>query len=581
MIDPNKMVLINIIGSLIILFGTLFYRFIFPKKKINFFKLLLFVSILPIISIFRAGTYESGDFNIHIYRSIEFYTSLSEGNLMPSWASNLNATYGYPLFIFNYSLPYYFISLFHFLGFSFISSLKIFLMSNILLSGIFMYIFIQNKFKKELASFISSIFYVFAPYHLISVHFKITIGEILAYTLIPLCFLFIDKFLQNNKKVFIILSGLTLGLIALSHIFIALVLIPIIFFYLFTKSKSVIKNINNSMIIFAIGALISIYQWLPPFIYKNHLLISNIPTDFSKLYFPHILDLLYSPWQFGLLFQGPKGEISNLIGYAQLIIVISILYLLLKNKVIIKYKNEITTWLAIMLTTVFMVLPQSIPIWNLFPMINAAGSHRLLLIIGFITAVLAGYFALTIKDKLLIYLIICLCIVLTILNWGQRRVIPNIADIDLQRNLPYSTYQGEHHYYAITKYVDSNNPWFSKIPIDRVNVLSGNTKIKTINNSTTKHQYEVESSTKSLIRENTLYFPGWKAFANKNLLKITPTKEGLLNIELPKGNYILTIKYEDVFILVLSKFISIASIFILTLYISVYFYKNRHLFPKF
>lgn len=574
------MVLINIIGSLIILFGTLFYRFIFPKKKINFFILLLFVSVLPIISIFRTGTYESGDFNIHIYRSIEFYSSLSEGNLMPSWASNLNATYGYPLFIFNYSLPYYFISLFHFLGFSMITSLKIFLMLNVFISGIFMYMFIQNKFKKDLISFTSSIFYIFNPYHLISVHFKITIGEILAYTLIPLCFLFIDKFFHSNKKVYIILCGLILGLIALSHIFIAIVLIPIIFFYFFIQSKKFIKNIENSIIIFAIGGLISLYQWLPPFLYKNHLLISNISTDFSKLYFPNILDLLYSPWRFGLLFQGPNGEISNLIGYVQLIIVISILYLLFKNKIIIKYKNGITTWLAIMLTTIFMILPQSIPLWNLFPMINAAGSHRLLLIIGFITSLLAGYFALTIKNKLLIYLIICLCIALTILNWGQRRVIKNIKDIDLKRNLPYSTYQGEHHYYAITKYVNPNNPWFSKIPAEKVKILKGDVKIKIIKNSTTKHQYEVTSNTKSLFKENTLYFPGWKAFANKNLLNINPTKQGLVSIELPKGNYTLTVLYEDIFIFALSKFISIVFIFIVTLYIFVYFYKNRHLFPK-
>ena len=59
---------------------------------------------------------------------------------MPSWAGNLNATYGYPLFIFNYTLPYYFISLFHFLGLSFINSLKVFLFSNMILSGIFMYV---------------------------------------------------------------------------------------------------------------------------------------------------------------------------------------------------------------------------------------------------------------------------------------------------------------------------------------------------------------------------------------------------------------------------------------------------------
>src|SRR3990167_11280779 len=114
------MVVVNIISSLLLFGGVLIYRYIYPKKKINLFFLLILISILPIISIFRIGTYESGDFNIHIYRIMSFYDSLKEGILIPSWAAELNATYGNPLFIFNYSLPYYLISLFHFLGISFI-----------------------------------------------------------------------------------------------------------------------------------------------------------------------------------------------------------------------------------------------------------------------------------------------------------------------------------------------------------------------------------------------------------------------------------------------------------------------------
>ena len=119
-----------------------------------------------------------------------FYDSLMEGNIMPSWAGELNATYGYPLFIFNYTLPYYFISLFHFLGFSFIGSMKIFLALNIILSGISMFMFTKKLFKSDLPPFISSVFFVFAPYHLIDIHFKVVIGEILFFTILPFSFLF-------------------------------------------------------------------------------------------------------------------------------------------------------------------------------------------------------------------------------------------------------------------------------------------------------------------------------------------------------------------------------------------------------
>ena len=166
------MVYVNIIASLVLLAGVLFYRFIYPKKKINLFVLLLLISILPIISILRMGAYESGDFDIHIYRTMAFYNSLSEGHLTPSWAENLNATYGYPLFIFNYTLPYYILCLFHFIGFTYIGSMKLFLGLTLFLSGIFMYFMAKEHFKDDLAAFTSAIFYIFVPYHLIATHFK-------------------------------------------------------------------------------------------------------------------------------------------------------------------------------------------------------------------------------------------------------------------------------------------------------------------------------------------------------------------------------------------------------------------------
>lgn len=136
MIDPYRMVFVNAIASLLVLTGVIIYRYIFPKKKVNLFILLLAISMLPIISIFRTGTYESGDFNIHVYRAMAFYDSLEDGQFMPSWAGELNATYGYQLFIFNYSLPYYITSFFHFLGLSFITSMKLFLAT--------FYIFFRN-----------------------------------------------------------------------------------------------------------------------------------------------------------------------------------------------------------------------------------------------------------------------------------------------------------------------------------------------------------------------------------------------------------------------------------------------------
>ncbi|PJA90660.1 MAG: hypothetical protein CO136_01100, partial [Candidatus Levybacteria bacterium CG_4_9_14_3_um_filter_36_7] len=193
------LIVINLFFSVLLLVCILFYKFIFPQKKINLLYILIFVSLLPLISLLRPGTFESGDFNIHIYRIMSFYSSLVEGHFMPSWAGQLNGTYGNPLFIFNYNFPYYFISFFHLLGISFINSMKIYLGLTFFLSGIFMYFWVFILTKNKLAAFTSGIFYIFSPYHLVDYSFRATLGELTVFTITPLIFLFLSLYINKKK----------------------------------------------------------------------------------------------------------------------------------------------------------------------------------------------------------------------------------------------------------------------------------------------------------------------------------------------------------------------------------------------
>ncbi len=581
MLDPYRMIAVNIIASAIVLISTFVYRYIYPKRKINLFALLIFISILPIISILRAGSYESGDFNIHVRRAMEFYSLLSQGDLMPSWAGELNATYGYPLFAFNYTLPYYVISLFHLLGFSFIASLKLFLASNFVLSGIFMYFFAKNYFKNALAGFSVAIFYLFTPYHLISLHFKITIGEILTYTFIPLALYFTSKFLGDKKNINLLLSGLFLGMVMLSHVFVGIFLIPVISLYVIFENKSFFKGTLYSLGIIFISLLTSMYQWAAPLIYRSYMFTTAHPTDpIKNFYFPNIIDLLYSPWRFGLLFQGPKGELSFLLGYAQLLVFILVVVLILKKLVSKKHRQILIMWTLLFSLTVFLITPYSIFIWKYLPIINQAGSQRLLIIAALCTSLFAGYVSLSLKKKeFLIYVLVILAIGTTILNWGQRRVIPTINDNILRQNLSLGTTWGDTHFYAIPKWVNPKQLWFSKIPDSHLEILDGEATLENLNRTSINHRYLVNAKTLTVLKENTLYFPGWSAAINGKPIDIVPDKNGIISLSLPKGNYILTLHFEDLFPFYLSKVISLTSILLILLYSGFYVLKNKLIKP--
>jgi hypothetical protein len=142
------MVVVNIILSVFVLLALVGYKFLFPKKKVSFLSVLLILSLLPLVSILRKGTYESGALSEYVKLTYNFLQNLVTGVAIPQWAPYLCAQYGCPDFIYMYPLPYYVVSLFYFLGFSLIASVKIILIVTFISSGIAMF-YLAKEFMKE------------------------------------------------------------------------------------------------------------------------------------------------------------------------------------------------------------------------------------------------------------------------------------------------------------------------------------------------------------------------------------------------------------------------------------------------
>ncbi len=560
MIEPYKMVLINSIASILLLAGILFYRYIYPKRKLNLFILLILISLLPLISLLRIGTYESGDFNIHIYRIMPFYDSLAEGNLMPSWAAELNAGYGNPLFVFNYSLSYYMISLLHFLGLTFISSMKLYLGLTFFLSGIFMYLWIKTLTSNKLASFTSATFYLFTPYHLIDFHFRATPGESTSFALIPLLFYFVTKYFKEKKFIFLILSAIFTILLFLAHPLLAFVLLGMLTLYILFwgyHNKKYRLSFFNLLALF-IGFLGSTHTWIPFFVYKPFM----FQDPSHQLSFNNFGLHFYSPWRYGFLFQGPYGELALIIGYTQIMVVIGLVFLFITKKIPPKIKSHLLLWLTIFFFLLFLMHPYSNSIWQFLPSLwMLVPFGRLLLPVAVCTSVLAAYFVLSFAksktEKKLTYLLLFITIGSTILNWGHRRVIPEIDDNVLRNGVWKSTLtEGVTAYFLNNKWADMNHFWFSELPKQPIEIIQGKGVIKQIDRNSMRHHYVINAETPLTIKENTLYFPGWSLKSNRKDIPIYPGKRGVINTKLPKGLQNIELTYEDIPIYKLSKTVS-------------------------
>lgn len=572
MVDPYKMVLISICTSFTIIAGVVYYRYIFPKKKINFLFLVILFSIPPLVSILRPGVYESGDFTIHIYRSIAFYESLSQGNFLPSWASGLNATYGYPLFIFNYPLPYYIVSFFHFLGFSFIASMKLFLISNFLFSGIGMFLCAKKLLKYETAAFTAAIFYQFSPYHLIDLHFKNVIGEILLFTLLPFVFFSLQKLWEKKTGVWFAITSLSIALLIMSHVVLALFAMILFCAYAFLFSQQIKKPlvIFQTLASFTTGAIASVYIWATPFFLTKYTITAKILEQVKdNSYLHHVTELLFAPWRLGLLFQGPQGEISLLIGYTQLFVILVAIFLLLKKQFNSQYRPFVLFWIVSFFILVFCITTYSKIFWESIPFLSSTGgSHRLLLLISFACAIVAGYVSISLaKRQLLLVLLIACTIFITILNWGQRRVIPSVTDTNLIQHLWKSTSETEAHWYANSKWRSVDNQWFSELPKTHLQITKGKAEIKELQRLNTQHTYTVNADTMTTLRENTLYFPGWQVIDNGAAITTTPDSDGVIQFKLNKGLHYIKVVYRDVSIYALLKTISSLGFLILLGYL--------------
>jgi len=567
------MIIINASASLLLLLYFLITKYIF-KKRTNYPLLLLLISLLPLLSLLRKGAYESGDFNLHIYRAMAFFDSLKEGLFMPSWAADLNATYGYPLFVFVNPLPYYLISFFHLLGFSFIGSLKLYFAFSYIASGIFMYLFTKKIFKNDLAAFTSSIFYLFVPYHLVDLHFRTTIGEIFVFTLIPLILLNFFYLVSKKKLIFMFSSGLFLALLFMTHQGISVfVLVMILSFLIFSLKKNNELNLNSARLIlpaFIIGAILSSYTWLPYLYLAQYTLTHKLSSQIVS--FPDFAELIISPWRNGLLFQGPKGELSYIIGYTQLAVIIFSAIQLFTGKLTKKISTNLWFWLLFFLSVLFMITPLSAFIWNNVPLINALQfSTRLLLLLSFCSSIIAGYLVLSlIKRKKILFLILILTISYTILNWGHRKVIPEFSDQTLRGNLPKSTAEGEGlAYIGNSKWWKDKNLWINKIPKNRIEIIEGEGQIKEISRSSIKHGYIINSDKKLTIKDNTVFFPGWKVKINGKEVPIIndyQKSEALIVCNASKGLSYVEVSYNDLPLHKASKVISIIG------FISVFFF---------
>jgi hypothetical protein len=499
---------------------------------------------------------------------MEFYDNLSQGNFIPVWIESSCSGYGCPGFLFTFILSHYLISFIHFLGFSFINSAKVVMAFSFIISGIGMFFWIKDELGEKPA-FTSAIFFLFAPYHLLDLHFRVSIAELVSMAILPFLFLTTKKLIERKIALYFIATTLLFALLILSHQVTSLASVPFLLIYglvVWLRGKKRSKSgVIMLFMSYMAGVLLTAYYWMPVIMENKYTLYS---IDKAITFHP-FADFLYSPNRFGLLFQGNGGEIYTSIGYTQWVVFFMGIYVFFKRKLI--HKEKVLLLFSVLSFCVLFVMMQSFtrPIWENLPIIeNFQFSWRLTIQAILFIAIMAGIVAKTFNNKIFLITLCFLTIGYTILNWGNRGVLPGVNDEALRQQLIFPEYPGSVD--VLTPiWVDKNKPWIGTPPKNKIEILNGEAEIKKLTRIKEKHEYVISVYKRAVFLENTNYFPGWKVIANNNEIPINYKRKdypGIITFALDKGLHKVELRFDDTPVRILGKWVSGITALMILLY---------------
>ncbi|RLC31318.1 hypothetical protein DRH13_03210, partial [Candidatus Woesebacteria bacterium] len=163
--------------------------------------------------IFRSGYFIMHD-DLQMMRQLEIEKCFLDGQIPCRWVPDMGYGFGFPLFNFYPPLPYLIGEVIRVLGASFVTTAKLTFSLSFVVSGIGMYL-LAKEFFGRLGGTLSSIFYIWAPYHAVDVYVRGAMNEAWALAWFPFIFWTGYRLIKEKKKQTKWIIGLALAWFAL------------------------------------------------------------------------------------------------------------------------------------------------------------------------------------------------------------------------------------------------------------------------------------------------------------------------------------------------------------------------------
>lgn len=531
------------------------------KKLIPLLTILLF-SLLGMKALFHPGLFTAHDIWHQVVRFYYYSQAINDGQLPPYWISKLANGFGYPLFFFSYHLPWIAgIPLLR-AGFDISSAIRVLFFLSFLGSGLTMYFFVNNILKDKMSALLSSILYLWLPYHFLIVFVSASLGIAFIFIFLPLIFLGLHL-VSEESALGIPILGLSLSGVIASHIMHLIFLLPMILIFVLWEFKCTKRKVfffKNMCFGIVLGALISAF-YLVPAIFYNQFTRVHREGGLTSLYernFINFKQLVYSKWGYSPIVNNAKNEeVSFQLGIAQWLSVMS-LFLLIIFKKLSTFKTLSICLLLSFTISIMLMLDFSSMLWKfLVKIVVVDFPFRLLLPAVFIASFCAGIVLVNTKKKLKNYIFISAILIAIYtnrnhLNVNQYTNFPLSSYLDLETEVTTNTFNEYLPILANPKLL--NKPWNE--------IIGENLTVSDVKHTTNQLSFNVMAAKTTTASLGQFYFPGQTLYLNNIINQFNIDREGRISLEIAEGIHNIRLQYEETHLLRVSKSLTLLGILI-------------------
>lgn len=507
--------------------------------------------------------------------------SLSDGLIPVRWVADLGYGYGYPIFNFYAPFAYYFGSIFFLTGLELLTSTKIMMGFGMVFSGISMY-FLAKELWGKLGGLISSLLYLYAPYHALNLYVRGDVAEMYAYSFLPLVFLAVLKLFEAKKDVksdkennhskflnflisnwkWIALGSLSYAAVITSHNLTALMLTLFLAIFIsvnwFLDKNRKISNLKYILFTLALSVLISAFYWLPvigEMQYTNVLSQVGGKADYN-LHFVCLNQIWDSPWGFGGSTPGCVDGMSFKLGKIHVLLTLASFMFLYINKSKNKKTFTIITSLILMfIISIYVMLDSSKIVWDFLPFMKFFQyPWRFMIMATFTSSLLGGflisnvnYFSSNNKIIQIFKFASSTLLIIAIFLLYAKLFVPQTvngktaADYTSEFNLKWT----------ISKISDEYLPGnFSKpetkdeIVKEKFEIIKGSAQISNEVFTINKIYADISANTESEVLIKIAYFPAWNLYLNNSKHDFKISDKGIMTV-IPDGESKLRLEFRQ------------------------------------